>query len=131
MSSPTVIACLRYRDAPAALEFLRDAFGFQVGHVSEDDHGRIVHAEMSWRGGMVMLGADRDDTVWDQQPGSGGTYVVLEDGDAVDTCFRGAVAAGATVVSEPREQSWGSKDFVVRDLEGNLWSFGTYQPTTS
>ncbi|MGX7676636.1 VOC family protein [Plantactinospora sp. DSM 117369] len=38
-----------------------------------------------------------------------------------------AVAAGAEVVQEPRDTDYGSRDFLVRDPEGNRWSFGTYR----
>ena len=31
---------------------------------------------------------------------------------------------------EPTDQDYGSRDFVARDPEGNLWSFGTYAPTS-
>jgi uncharacterized glyoxalase superfamily protein PhnB len=27
------------------------------------------------------------------------------------------------------DQEYGSRDFAVRDLEGNQWNFGTYEPT--
>lgn len=29
---------------------------------------------------------------------------------------------------EPADQDYGSRDFAVRDLEGNQWTFGTYDP---
>ncbi len=37
-------------------------------------------------------------------------------------------ALGAEVVRPLEDQDYGSRDFSVRDLEGNLWSFGTYEP---
>ncbi len=40
----------------------------------------------------------------------------------------GARDAGAEVVMEPTDQDYGSRDMSVRDPEGNLWSFGTYDP---
>jgi uncharacterized glyoxalase superfamily protein PhnB len=128
VSAATVVATLRYRDAPAAIRFLRDGLGFELGHMSEDDQGRIVHAEL-WHGDdVLMLGSDRDDTPWDQQPGTGGTYVVLEGDADVDSAFAAATAAGATAVSEPRSPEYGGRECIVRDPEGNLWSLGTYRP---
>jgi uncharacterized glyoxalase superfamily protein PhnB len=55
-------------------------------------------------------------------------YAVIEDPDAHHDR---AVAAGATVVRELSDQDYGSREYSARDLEGNLWSFGTYDPTAS
>jgi hypothetical protein len=30
---------------------------------------------------------------------------------------------------EPADQDYGSRDYIARDIEGNLWSFGTYDPS--
>ena len=38
------------------------------------------------------------------------------------------VAAGGDVVAPLTDQDYGSRDFTVRDPEGNIWSFGTYDP---
>ena len=42
------------------------------------------------------------------------------------TPIRRAVAAGAEVFHELEDQDYGSRDFAVKDPEGNLWNFGTY-----
>ena len=39
-----------------------------------------------------------------------------------------AVAAGAEILMAPTDQDYGSRDFVAKDHEGNVWCFGTYQP---
>ena len=59
--------------------------------------------------------------------GLGWSYVVVPAEDIVALHDR-AVAAGAEVVMELTDTDYGSRDFSVRDPEGNLWSFGTYQP---
>jgi uncharacterized glyoxalase superfamily protein PhnB len=74
--------------------------------------------------GIFMFGSARDDQ-WGDRVGQGWLYVAVDD---VDSLFERANAAGAEVVMEPTDQDYGSRDFSVRDLEGNLWSFGTYQP---
>ena len=56
-----------------------------------------------------------------------GTYVVVAPED-VDGLYERARAAGAEVVREVADTSYGSRDFIVRDLEGKLWAFGTYRP---
>ena len=119
----SIYACLRYRDCPAAIDFLCDAFGFDRVVVYEDA-GVVHHAELRLGDSMVMLGSERDD----DQPnrvGLGWTYVGI---DGTDALFERAKAAAAEVVREPFETDYGSRDFSVRDPEGNLWSFGTYDP---
>jgi uncharacterized glyoxalase superfamily protein PhnB len=32
---------------------------------------------------------------------------------------------------ELTDQDYGSREYAVRDAEGNVWCFGTYQPTTA
>ena len=53
----TVIPCLRYRDAPAAIEWLCRAFGFEKHLVVPNQDGTIAHAQLSFGAGMVMLGS--------------------------------------------------------------------------
>jgi uncharacterized glyoxalase superfamily protein PhnB len=124
---PQVWPTLRATDAPALIRFLVDAFGFEETAVYAD--GDIVqHAELSWPpGGGIMLGsANRPDAgdCGPARPGSFTAYVVT---DEPDTLFARATAAGATVVRELHDTDYGSRDFAVRDPEGNNWSFGTYR----
>jgi len=70
-----------------------------------------------------MFGSVRDDSDWAVAPGGAATYVVTDEPDAL---YARAVAAGAEVVRPLADQDYGSRDFTVRDLEGNLWAFGTY-----
>ncbi len=48
--------------------------------------------------------------------------------DDPDGLYERAVAAGAEIVMAPTDQDYGSRDFSTRDVEGNVWAFGTYQP---
>ena len=122
----TVWPTLVYRDARAAIRFLVDAFGFEVTALDPPEGDEPVqHAEVRWpEGGGVMLGSAREGGVLDGlPPGTGSVYVVVSDPDRL---FARAAAAGATVVREPRDEDYGSRDFVVRDPEGVFWCFGTY-----
>jgi uncharacterized glyoxalase superfamily protein PhnB len=125
---PTVWPCLTYRDARAAITFLRDAFGFEevATHARQSDPSIIEHAEMRWPlGGGVMFGShEKDDSPFGRRsPGNDSVYVVCDDPDAL---FERATAAGAEVVRGLKDEDYGSRGFTVRDPEGNLWSFGTY-----
>jgi len=119
---------LTFRDARAAIAFLRDAFGFEerACYAAADDPGVIEHAEMRWPlGGGVMFGSwGKDDGVFGARvPGTDAVYLVCDDPDAL---FARATASGAHVVMGLRDEDYGSRGFTVRDPEGNLWSFGTY-----
>ncbi|MDQ6836560.1 MAG: VOC family protein [Actinomycetota bacterium] len=122
--APTLYPSMRYRDAPAAIEFLKSAFGFAEHVVYRNDDGTIGHAELSYGPSILMLGSDRDDG-YSKRAGHGWLYVAVEDADA--HCQR-ARAAGAEVVTELHDTDYGSRDYAARDLEGNMWSFGTYRP---
>jgi uncharacterized glyoxalase superfamily protein PhnB len=120
---PQVWPSLRARDARALIRFLVDAYGFEET-VVYGDGDRVDHAQLSWPlGGGVMLGSVRDD-VFALTPGTFGCYVVADD---IDGLHARAKAAGATIVRDPIDTDYGSRDFTARDPEGNLWSFGTYR----
>jgi uncharacterized glyoxalase superfamily protein PhnB len=116
---------LRYRDAKAAHQWLQDAFGLEPHALYEDDDGNVVHAEMRWGTDMIMFGTARDDA-YGHRVGQGWLYASCDDPDAL--CER-ARKAGAEITMEPTDQDYGSRDFAARDLEGNQWNFGTYEPT--
>lgn len=126
--SSTVIPTFRYEDAPAAIEFLTTAFGFEATLVVEGDGGTILHAQLTHGTGMIMLGSMRDDE-YGRAIGSaatpGAVYVIVED---VYAHAERARAAGAAIVMEPEEEDYGGANYTAKDPEGNVWSFGSYDP---
>lgn len=122
----SVFPNLRYHDPRAAVRFLADAFGFREEQVHEND-GQVVHVEMSYDGNVVGFGPiGVGNPLFDITPSC--VYVVVDD---IDAHYERAVAAGAEIVMEPADQDYGSRDYAVRDPEGNIWAFGTYRPTLS
>jgi uncharacterized glyoxalase superfamily protein PhnB len=131
----TVVPCLRYRDAPAAIEWLCDTFGFEKHLVVPGEGGTIAHAQLSFGNGMVMLGSvQKVETPYGKlikQPDEIGgletqsAYLVVKDADAV---YARAKAAGAQIVLDIVDEDYGGRGFSCRDLEGHLWNFGTYDP---
>lgn len=125
---PTVWPGLSYVDAPAGIRFLVEAFGFvEKLVVPGEGEGEIVHAELAWAGGVggVMLNTANDsEAVRFTKAGTGSVYVVTESPDAL---FERATSKGAEVLRPPQDEDHGSRAFVVRDPEGNIWSFGTYR----
>jgi uncharacterized glyoxalase superfamily protein PhnB len=57
MSTQTIFPALRYRDADAALAWLKAAFGAQERDVYRDGDGRIHHAELKLGDGLIMFGS--------------------------------------------------------------------------
>ena len=136
MSSP-IIPCLRYADAPAAITFLCDAFGFQRHFVAADDNdpGLIHHAQLMLGDAMVMLGSDRPGEVktryrWRTPAEAGGITqcICLHVEDADAACAR-AEAAGAEIIAGPYDNDgYPGRSFDARDPEGNVWNVTSDDP---
>ena len=131
----TVIPCLRYRDAPAAIDWLCQTFGFEKQLVVPNQDGTIAHAQLSFGNGMIMLGSvlkakpefgrlmKQPDEIAGAETQS--SYIVVLDADAM---YARAKAAGAKIVIEIKDEDYGGRGFSCYDLEGHLWNFGTYDP---
>jgi uncharacterized glyoxalase superfamily protein PhnB len=133
----SVIPGLRYRDALAAIDWLIAAFGFQKNAVYLGPNNTVAHAQLTYGGGMIMLGSVENGSESSKlmvQPDEIGfretksLYLVVPDADAV---YASAKAAGATIVMDIHDPEYGGRTFTCRDLEGHLWSVGTYDPWAS
>ncbi len=107
---------LTYRDVGAALAWLEEAFGFE-GHVLDD-----VGAMVTYGGRVALLQLERPEDLHGSHTGQGWVYVVIDDADAH---YQRAKDAGADLHGEPHDYGAGDRGYSARDLEGNLWSFGT------
>jgi uncharacterized glyoxalase superfamily protein PhnB len=130
----TVIPCLRYRDAQAAIDWLCAAFGFEPQAVHTNPDGTIAHAQLTFGNGMVMLGSVATGSAWgrlirqpDELDGAEtqSAYLIVADADAV---YARAKAAGAEILLDIKDEDYGGRGFTCRDLEGHIWNFGTYDP---
>ncbi|MEU8518357.1 VOC family protein [Streptomyces sp. NBC_01216] len=129
--APDICPTLMYDDAKAAVTLLTEAFGFTEKSVFEGEDGKVVHAELSHGNGLVMLGSKGTGTEFDRLMADGGpvgVYVRVAD---VDAHHARAVEHGAEIVMPPTDQDYGARDYMARDSEGNIWSFGTYAPGVS
>jgi len=61
MPNSTIMPALRYKDAPAAIDWLCQVFGFARHAVYATPEGSIGHAELTLNGGMIMLGSEKND----------------------------------------------------------------------
>lgn len=128
VSEPTFFATMRYRDARKAIQWLSDAFGLEPGNVYPDEGATVDHAVMFIGSGGIMFGSMKAND-YPLEPGdaseSVGIYVSVNDADAH---YERAKAAGAEITLPICDTEYGSREYTSRDLEGHLWSFGTYRP---
>lgn len=128
-----VIPCRGYRDAAAAIDWLCNVFGFEKHAVYPGEVGSIMHAELSFGNGMIMCGSIKDTPFWRyiKQPDQIGgcetqtACVIVNDADVI---YSRAKAAGAEILVDIKTESYGGRGFTCRDLEGQIWNFGTYDP---
>jgi uncharacterized glyoxalase superfamily protein PhnB len=129
----TIIPCLRYRDAHAAIDWLCNAFGFEKHGVYEDDHGKVMHAQLTFGAGMVMLSDARPDQFGklmaqpDEIQGRETQCAAVTVSDC-KAHYERAKAAGAVIIDEYAEKDYGGAGYGCRDLEGHMWWFGSYNP---
>lgn len=125
----TIFPILRYNDARGAIQFLCATFGF-IELFSVPESGPTVrHAQLKLGTNVVMLGSVRPDegTASPQTLGvaTQALYVYVEN---LDAHYEGARRAGAQIVSPPVDTDFGSREYHARDVEGHLWTFGTFLP---
>jgi uncharacterized glyoxalase superfamily protein PhnB len=116
------------------IEWLCSAFGFEKQAVYEGPEGVIMHAQLTFGSGMIMVASVLNGTPTSnllKQPDEiGGAetqtpYLIVSDIDAV---YASAKLAGAKMVIDLEEKEYGGKAFSCRDPEGHIWHVGTYDP---
>ena len=124
---PNIFPGFRYQRAKEVMAWLEQAFGFEPHFVVDGPGDSIAHAQLKFGPGLIMLGSAVTDpdpqNPWDQA--KWGVYVYVAD---IEAQYERARSAGAEIVRELQDTEYGSREFSARDPEGNLWSFGTYQP---
>lgn len=126
----TVAPYLSVRDAAAAIEFYKRAFGAtEVTRLVQPD-GRIGHAEINIDGARIML-ADEFPEIGFRSPETlGGSPVNIHlDVPDVDAVARRALAAGAKVVRAIADQFYGDRSGQLRDPFGYTWTVSTHKET--
>lgn len=126
----TLIPVLVYRDAPKAIDWLVEAFGFERRLVIDAGNNKVAHAELTFGPGMLMIDSARDDAPppRDGEEKPSGIYAIVDD---VDAHAARASAAGARIVDSPTDQPHGGRAYSCADIEGYVWGFGSYNPWTA
>lgn len=133
---PRISNSLFYLDARAAIEWLVQAFDFEVRLVVKDDAGEVQHSELTFGEGLIMVGSEvlarqrPDGQKWKSPRSLGGAntaslFVYVDDVDA--HCER-ARAAGARILKEPATtdygaEYWSDRSYGCEDPEGHHWWF--------
>lgn len=130
----TVVPGLRYRNAKTMIEWLCNAFGFSKQAVYPGPNETILHAELTFGNGMVMIGSVDNATastpLFKQPDEIGGAEtqapcLIVSD---IDALYLSAKTAGARILSPLESKEYGGKAFTCADPEGHIWLFGTYDP---
>ena len=124
---------LRYRDCNAAVDFLTDDLRLHRGQRVPRRQGNVQHAELCIR---QRRHHDRPGRRYPVRQGDapaergrrrdGELFAVVNDPDAHHARVEGA---GFEIVLPLRDESYGSREYSVRDPEGHIWTFGTYDPS--
>ncbi len=129
--APRIFPTFRCRNASKVIDWLIGTIGF-TEHAKFMDGDRVIHAELGFGSSMIMLGdapAELDDygriVGHPGAPGGKSIFVAVEEPDAL---FARVQASGAAIDQPPVDRDYGSREFVCRDPDGNVWCFGTYWP---
>lgn len=135
---PRLSQSIYYEDPRAAIDWLCEAFGFEVRLKVEGENGSIEHSEVTFGEGMVMVGGtgrtDAGKEAWQatqkspKQLGGANTQAVCIFVDDADAHCERARKAGGKIVREPEtndygEDYWADRSYGVLDPEGHLWWF--------
>lgn len=101
-------------NAQLLVEFLNQAFGAKVIHLSHRPDGKIANAQIQIGDCQFML--SEATAAFPAMPAS--YYVYVED---ADTSVQQAVAAGAELIMAVTDKPYGNRQGGVRDPVGNLW----------
>ncbi len=124
--SPTSFPRFATRTRRPPSTWLGKAFGFEKKFVVPGENNTVMHAELRLGSGMIMMGsAGKPDpkNPWSTEPF--GIYVMVKE---IDAHYARAKAAGAEIVRPIADTDYGAREYSVRDCDGHLWSFGTYDP---
>jgi len=115
-------ASVLYRDPHAAIAWLTRVFGFNTRLIVPDADGGVQHSELVLGSAVLFVGggskgetphADHTLCIWVKDP---------------DAHYRRAVAEGAHIVQELRDEHYGARGYVATDLEGHSFYFSDYVP---
>ena len=131
---PRCSSAVVYQDAAGAIDWLCNAFGFQIRLKVEGDNGRIEHSELTYGEGIVMVAQEtpQAERRWKsnlrspKSLGGATTQSIMLFVDDVDAHCALARQHGAQIVEEPATHDYGAEHWADRsygavDPEGHVW----------
>jgi uncharacterized glyoxalase superfamily protein PhnB len=131
---PRIAPAVFYDEPAKAIDWLCAAFGFETIMRVEGDDGDILHSELRYGEGLIMVGSTRKagpESAHRRSPrsigGANTQSLMLYVDDADAHCAR-ARAQGATIATEPKtvdygEDHWSDRSYGAIDPEGHHWWF--------
>lgn len=131
---PRLSSAVFYKDAAAAIDWLCNAFGFEVRLKVEGDNGRIEHSELTYGEGLIMVAQEslQSGRTWKnamRSPKSLNgetTQSIMIFVDDADAHCANARRHGARIVEEPATHDygadhWSDRSYGALDPEGHMW----------
>ena len=135
---PRFSSAIVYRDAAAAIDWLVDAFGFEIRIKVEGENGRIEHCELDYGDGLVMIAQELPSAPrpWKRSLRSprslegANTQSIMFYVDDADSHCAHARSRGARIVEEPTThdygaEHWADRSYAALDPEGHRWLFAS------
>ncbi|MGV3622573.1 MAG: VOC family protein [Archangium sp.] len=131
---PRLTTAVFYDDAAKAIDWLVNAFGFEVRLKVDGENGVVEHSEVTFGESLMMIGdtrrqKDKQRNVKSPKAlGGANTQAIMLFVDDVDAHCERARKAGARITMEPTvsdygEDYWADKTYEAVDLEGHYWWF--------
>ena len=129
----TLTPHLVFDNCNEAIDFYKQAFGFEEIRALAGPDGRLAHAGLRWHDTRILIGSEDREKIGDLESPIGHTpkalrgtpivlYLYTED---VDALYRRAIEAGALDGYPPDEMPWGDRVCLLFDADGHAWNFAT------
>ncbi|MEO6952786.1 MAG: VOC family protein [Polyangia bacterium] len=133
---PRISSSLYYEDPHRAIEWLQKAFGFELRLKIEGDAGQVMHSELTYGEGLIMVSGKKDNHAEGKYPffasprdvGGKNTQNMMVYVDDIEAHHACAVAGGAKVIDpislhDYGEAYWADRSYGCSDYEGHHWWF--------
>lgn len=128
-----IIPTMRYKNAQTAIEWLCNAFGFEKHLIIQGENDTIAHAQLTYGNSMIMLSSENENEygnlVRTPKKLNGNntqtSYIVVK---KIDEHYEKAVATGAKILIEIKDEEYGGRGYTCKDIEDYIWNFGSYNP---